>query len=94
MAHEPTDAGPFGTRAQARGLVHHIYATGDGRTFRTANYALLQDTCRSAGVALGAYDHTALQWLAAFEPEVIAVVCGIVTRAWRAGHAARIADLP
>ena len=51
-----------------------------------AGRALIEDACAAAGVRLGAFDTEAVHWLAHQEPEICAVVAGLIQRA---GQAAR-----
>jgi hypothetical protein len=51
------------------------------------NRAFLESACQSAGVILGAYDAQILSWLAGYEPQMCAVVAGLVSRAHAAGRA-------
>lgn len=46
-----------------------------------ANHGRLLDTCKAAGIHLGAYDHRILRWLAGWEPETVQVVIGLIERA-------------
>lgn len=84
-----TDVGPYETEAQARGQVHHIYAAA--HTSRSpgvmddGNHRLLCDTLVAAGVQAGAYDHEIVRWLARYEPQMVAVVAGLIARARQAG---------
>ena len=41
----------------------------------------LTAACETAGVELGAYDRRVLTWLARWEPEMCAVVAGLILRA-------------
>jgi hypothetical protein len=50
-----------------------------------ANLAQLMDACADAGIAVGAYDSRILHRLAGWEPSTVAVVCGLISRAWQAG---------
>lgn len=45
--------------------------------------------CEQAGVELGAYDRSILQWLCGWEPETVQVVIGLVSRAHAAGPGGR-----
>jgi len=62
------------------------------------NHRMLCEALAATGVQLGAYDHRIVSWLAGFEPETCAVVCGLTTRAHRAAvgsvreHLASLAD--
>jgi hypothetical protein len=81
--------GPYETESQAEGAVQHILAS-ERESWTDGNHRLLEDTCRAAGVELGAYDHQALMLLAAASPRWCAVVAGIITRA--AEHRDRYTD--
>lgn len=84
-----SDIGPYETEAQARGPVHHIHAAAHAARRRgvmdDGNHRLLCDTLAAAGVECGAYDHEVIRWLSKFEPQMVAVVAGLVSRAYRAG---------
>ena len=80
-------AGPFETERQARSTpaVRAVYtafeaAPGPGR-MQPPNLAMLRAACEGADVELGAYDLRILAWLAGWEPQVCAVVAGLITRA-------------
>ena len=63
-------------------------APGLGR-MRPPNLAMLRAACEEADVELGAYDLQILAWLAGWEPQVCAVVAGLITRARSHGEAVR-----
>jgi hypothetical protein len=44
-------------------------------------------SCESAGIELGAFDRSVLDWLAGWEPSTVQVVIGLVARAYAAGVA-------
>jgi hypothetical protein len=79
--------GPFETRDQVRALpavrasydAAHISSSravlGDG------SRRILDEACAAAGVEVGAYDHRVVGWLAGWEPEICAVIAGLITRA-------------
>lgn len=50
-------------------------------TMREANLAELTEACAAAGVQVGEYDGRILRWLADMEPQMCAVVAGLITRA-------------
>lgn len=94
--------GPFETEQQARQLpaVGQVYAAfradpGAGK-MAPHNQRMLLDALAAAGVYLGAYDHRIVEWLAGWEPQTVAVVCGWVQRAGQAGGqaAGRAGQLP
>lgn len=51
------------------------------RLVRGTQLAHLEDACASAGVELGAYDRSILEWLAGYEPSTVQVVIGLIRRA-------------
>jgi hypothetical protein len=75
-------AGPFETERQAldTAAVRAVFAPGPGR-MQPPNLAMLRAACEGADVELGAYDLRILAWLAGWEPQVCAVVAGLITRA-------------
>jgi hypothetical protein len=88
-------AGPFETERQALGTpaVRAVYtafeaAPGLGR-MQAPNLAMLRAACEAAGVELGAYDLRILAWLAGWEPQICAVIAGLITRARRHAEVAR-----
>jgi len=87
-------AGPFETERQALDTpaVRAVFtafeaAPGQGR-MQPPNLAMLRAACEGADVELGAYDLRILTWLAGWEPQVCAVVAGLITRARSHGEAA------
>jgi hypothetical protein len=90
--------GPFETEQQARQLpaVRAVYDAFDrdpgvGK-MAGPNQRMLLDALAAAGVYLGAFDHRIVEWLAGWEPQTVAMVCGWVQRAGQA--AARAGQLP
>jgi hypothetical protein len=88
-------AGPFETERQALGTpaVRAVFtafedAPGQGR-MQPPNLAMLRAACEGADVELGAYDLRILAWLAGWEPQICAVVAGLITRASSHGEAVR-----
>ena len=41
----------------------------------------LEEACAAAGVELGAYDRSILEWLAGWEASTVQVIIGLITRA-------------
>ena len=77
--------GPFETERQALGTpaVRAVYtafeaAPGQGR-MQPPNLAMLRAACEGADVELGVYDLRILAWLAGWEPQMCAVVAGLIT---------------
>ena len=87
-------SGPFETEGQARELpavraVYEAFRRDPGLGKMTPHsHEMLISACAAAGVTLGAYDQRILLWLAGWEPQVCAVVAGLITRAYEAGRAA------
>lgn len=78
-------SGPFETEDQARltpavRAAYEAMRTGKPGD-RSACLAILAAACAAAGVELGAYDASILRWLANYEPQMCAVVAGLVARA-------------
>lgn len=67
------------------GLVHSGDPQGVARGMAVRH---LHEACRNAGVGLGAYDDRILVWLARGDLGPIAVVIGLLSRAYAAGMAA------
>ena len=83
----PAAAGPFETERQASDTpaVQAIHAAfraspGVGR-MQPLNQQMLSDALAAAGVETGTYDRRIIGWLAGWEPEVVAVIAGLVVRA-------------
>ncbi len=91
-------SGPYEDERQARTDVAGIYLRARHSARREelgeANHALLTGSCERSSVALGAYDARILVWLAGWEPQVCAVIVGLITRAHAAGRAAADTGLP
>ena len=88
-------AGAFESEQQALGTpaVREIYARfrarpGQGR-MQPGNLAMLRAACEGAEVDLGAYDLRILSWLAGWEPQVCAVIAGLIARASISGKVVR-----
>lgn len=85
-------SGPYEDERQARTDVADIYLRAQHSVRREvlgeANHALLSDACERTGLTLGAYDARILAWLAGWEPQMCAVIVGLITRAHAAGRAA------
>jgi len=77
-------SGPYQTEREAAAAVRHI-TSSPAESWQDGMHKLLEDTCRAAGVELGAFDHQIVRWLAGWEPAAVAVVAGLIGRArWRA----------
>ena len=72
---------PLESEGQARALpaVRAASAAGDGQA--GWNRVLLAGALAGAGVELGAYDIRVVDWLALWEPHVVACIAGWVQRA-------------
>lgn len=88
-------AGPFETARQALDTpaVRAVFTTfeaapAQGR-MQPPNLAMLRAACEGADVKLGTYDLRILAWLAGWEPQICAVVAGLITRAGSRGEAVR-----
>ena len=79
--------GPFETEQQVRDIpavqaVRAAFRAAPGAgAHEPHNRALIEDACRAAGVKLGAYDRRIVAWLASWEPQICAVVAGLIRRA-------------
>jgi hypothetical protein len=47
---------------------------------------MLLDACADAGVAVGAYDSRIVAWLTHWEDPTVAVIAGLISRAYAAGR--------
>jgi hypothetical protein len=76
----------FQTEREAAATVQHITDSPAGYgAWRDGCHRLLEDTCRVAGVSLGAFDEQVLLELADGEPPGVAVIAGLIRRAHAAG---------
>jgi hypothetical protein len=89
--------GPYETYLQASETpaVRAVYATfreapGTG-AMAPHNRRMIEDACRAAGAELGFYDRRIVAWLAGWEPQICAVVAGLIRRA--RGHARELAAM-
>lgn len=55
------------------------------RDSRDLQLSYLRGACADAGVELGRYDERILTWLANYEPAVVQVFIGLISRAYDAG---------
>ena len=85
MSKLPSSAGPFSTWHDAYEACRDITGTPGTGYLTEGNRARLLTACEAAGVELGAYDRRILDWLSRWEPETVAVISGIITRAARGG---------
>lgn len=70
--------GPFETEREARAARP---ATVPGFPTELEREAALVAACDAARVELGAFDRKIVRWLSSWEPETIAVLIGLVSRA-------------
>ena len=75
-------SGPYETEREAA-AASLWELQGRPRDQRTMNLADLGAEC--SGIQLGAYDRRIIEWLAGWEPATVAVICGLISRARRAG---------
>jgi hypothetical protein len=78
-------SGPYEDERQASAAARHITSLPPG-TWGDGNHRMLCEALSDAGVELGAYDHAIVQWLAGWEPSTVAVIAGIIRRAYQAGQ--------
>lgn len=85
--------GPFETEREAAAAALWARmgagAAGTVSLMRSANLADLAAEIGAAAVELGAHDKRIVEWLAGYEPSTVAVICGLIHRAYEAGRAAR-----
>lgn len=81
-------SGPYETEAQARDALRHLYEAVAPREWSTAVEAVVLDTCRKAGVELGAYDRRLITWFSTWGWAETAWLTGLIERAYAAGKAA------
>jgi hypothetical protein len=74
--------GPYEDEAQAIAAARPILDLEPGKgLWQPACLAALEGACAGAGVALDAYDRRVLEWFAGMEPQVRAVIAGLIRRA-------------
>jgi hypothetical protein len=73
-----TMTGPHQTRDDARTAAHMVALLAD-RTVMDGAIALFETSLE--GIELGTYDRRIIDWLEGWEPETLAVLAGIITRA-------------
>jgi hypothetical protein len=76
--------GPFRTEADTRPVTRPIYEAADG--LKAGNLRLLKETIADAHVETGEFDDRTLDWLAGWEPFTVAVIAGLIDRAYEAGR--------
>jgi hypothetical protein len=80
-------AGPYETEREARETpaaraVYEAFDAGPGPgKMAPGNMKMMLDAVGAAGVQVGAYDVRILEWLAGYEPQMCAVIAGLITRA-------------
>jgi hypothetical protein len=79
---------PFETEHEARASAGHILSS-PAEAMSDGNHRLLEHACRTAGVELGRWDERVVVWLSGWEPPTVAVVAGLINRAYESGAAAR-----
>jgi hypothetical protein len=76
-----TGPGPFASEAEATDWAREIIPReGWSASIVQANRDLLGNVLESTGVELGAYDRVVRDWLADYEPAMVAAVAGWVAR--------------
>jgi len=77
-------AGPFDTQRQAIDTAR-VVIDRPLRLWDAASQRLLEDACAAAGVRLADYDRQIVAWMSTWEPWVVVVICGLISRAYQAG---------
>jgi hypothetical protein len=85
------DAGPYETPYDTAKAAAWVTASVHSPPVR--KHRLLCEALTAAGVELGAFDHDAVLWLAGLDPFTVAVLRGLILRAFEAGRAAMFGDL-
>ena len=82
--------GPFKDEGAARRAAHTALPPDPSRGILTSaeNLQMLERVLGAAHVEAGAYDYRVLTWLSGYEDSTVAVICGLVERAYAAGRAA------
>jgi len=87
---EPVLSGPFQSEHQAGAVpaVREAYAAGHQRRGEMTrhNHRMLCSALTRAGVDVGEFDHAIVVWLTQWEPQTVAVIAGLITRASKAGQ--------
>jgi hypothetical protein len=84
----PQAFGPYRTEGDTyREPLHVAWTALNQGPVRSRDLKLdhLRQACADAGVELGAYDDRILTWLAGYEPSVVQVFIGLISRAYAAG---------
>jgi hypothetical protein len=82
-------SGPYEDERQTSAAARHITSLPPGTgAWGTASHRLLCEALSDAGVELGAFDHSIVQWICGYEPSTVAVLASLITRAHQAGKAA------
>ena len=79
-------AGPFETQRQAIDTARVVIDSPLG-SWDAASQRRLEDACAAAGVQLAGYDRQIVAWMSTWEPWVVVVICGLISRAHQAGKA-------
>lgn len=74
-----TAYGACNTWDDANAAVKQVREREDNRTY--VNIRMIGETLANAGITAGAFDNQILGWLAKFEPQTVAVICGLIMRA-------------
>jgi hypothetical protein len=82
---EESHDGPYQTERQAAAASSWARDGRPSGEMSGHNLRDLLDACTEARVMVGKHDVTVLEWLAGYEPSTVAVITGLITRAFEAG---------
>jgi hypothetical protein len=74
-------AGPLAREIRALHASGRVRSGDPDHLVSGTQYDYLMAACAAAGVELGAWDRRVLAWLANWEPAMVQVLCGLITRA-------------
>ncbi len=77
--------GPYGHEVDAIEDARDVLDMPARGPWRQANARKLLSACQAAGVEVGTYDQRIIDWLGGYEPQVVQVVVGLISRAHAAG---------
>lgn len=73
--------GPYATEREAIADARDVLDLPPSSEWDRASAAKVRAACVAAGVELGDYDERIIDWLSRWEPQVVQVVIGLISRA-------------
>ena len=86
---EPQVFGPYETEQETYDSPLCLATLGEGLpgSYTELEREHLRRACADFGVTLGAYDARIVDWIGLWEPQVVQVVIGLISRSYAAGRA-------